>query len=163
MLNIHFIVQGDANPPDYLNERIEAFLVTFRAKLEEMPDSEFLENREAVIEKLLEKDKNLTEESYRYYSQITKGRYIFDKAKQMAEAVKTISKAEALELFDDYLAKGGKYRSRVSTRIYGKGAAMPIVSGTGEDGEEIISDLGEFKRGMDLWPLTTPPSFSEWE
>ena len=52
VLNIHFIVQGDANPPDYLSSRIEAFLLTFRAKLEEMPDSEFLENREAVTEKV---------------------------------------------------------------------------------------------------------------
>ena len=167
ILNIHFIVQGDANPPDYLSSRIEAFLLTFRSKLEEMPDKEFLENREAVMEKLLEKDKNLSEESYRYFSQIQKGLYVFDKAKKMAEAVEKLSKADVLDLFDNYLAKGAPCRSKVSTRVFGKDVAMPIVEEGSEDeeggGGVVIKELSEFKRGVDLWPLVQSPDLEQFE
>lgn len=39
---------------------------------------------------------------------------------------------------------------------------MPIVEGE-EGGMEVVKDLHEFKRGMDLWPLGMSPDLSGFE
>ncbi|GMH86432.1 hypothetical protein TL16_g10537 [Triparma laevis f. inornata] len=91
-----------------MSERVEAFLVTFRQKITDMEEIEFGENKQAVIDKLLEKDKNLSEESYRYFAQINKGMYVFEKSKLMADVVEGMDKASILKFFDAFLAAGGE-------------------------------------------------------
>ena len=83
----------------------------------------------------------------------------------MAETVEKLSKADIIALFDKYLAKGAPCRSRLSTRVFGKDVAMPIVA-DGCEGEEVevaVGELSEFKRGMDLWPLVQPPNLEQFE
>ena len=61
MNGLHIIVQSGNKDPTYLDQRVEDFLVTFRARLEQLSITDVETNVKAVIEKLLEKPKNLNE------------------------------------------------------------------------------------------------------
>jgi secreted Zn-dependent insulinase-like peptidase len=69
MNGLHIIVQSGNKDPTYLDQRVEDFLVTFRGRLEQLSITDVETNVKAVVEKLLEKPKNLNE--VRNYGWIT--------------------------------------------------------------------------------------------
>lgn len=58
-LALHLIVQSSHKDADYLDGRVEDFLLQYRAQLTSMPAEDFAANIAAVIEKLVEKPKNI--------------------------------------------------------------------------------------------------------
>ena len=60
-LSLHIIVQSSHKDADYLDNRIEAFLQVYRDQLIALSEETFKENVNAVIEKLVEKPKNIEE------------------------------------------------------------------------------------------------------
>ncbi|GMH47195.1 hypothetical protein TrRE_jg322 [Triparma retinervis] len=162
VVGLQFIIQGDANPPDYLDERVEAFLETFRSKMVSMTEEEFGANKDSVVEKLLEKDKNLNEESGRYYAYISRRTYTFQRASQLAERIRTsVGKGEVLAFFDDVMRRGGKGRRKLTTMVYGKGQAMPEQE---EGGRNVVEgDKGNWKRTCRMWAGLKEVDFKEFE
>lgn len=75
-----FLIQSERTP-DYLDKRIEAFLVRFRGTLEKMSDSDFEGHKRSLINKRLEKPKNLDQETSRHWSQINNEYYDFEQCK----------------------------------------------------------------------------------
>lgn len=59
--------------PVYLEERVESFLESMKAKLEEMEDAEFAEQKNGLEKKWREGLKNLGEETNRYWSHVENG------------------------------------------------------------------------------------------
>lgn len=59
--------------PRYLEERLDAFLRSYRDKLVEMSPEDFEANKDGLIMKLLEKSKNLQEETSRFWGHIRSG------------------------------------------------------------------------------------------
>lgn len=66
---------------NYLEQRIDDFLVKFETELENMPDDEFEAHKIGLINKRLEKLKNLTQETGRFWHHITGEVYDFDLGK----------------------------------------------------------------------------------
>ena len=58
-LALHLIVQSSHRDADYLDGRVESFLVQYRDQLKAISAEDFQANVAAVIEKLLEKPKNI--------------------------------------------------------------------------------------------------------
>jgi len=69
---IRILVQSERHPT-YLEERVEAFLDFIKSKLENMPESEFLEQKTGLERKWREGIKNLAEETTRYWTHIESG------------------------------------------------------------------------------------------
>ncbi|MCJ1484182.1 Insulinase (Peptidase M16), partial [Schaereria dolodes] len=63
------IIQSERSP-EYLEERINAFLASFANSLKNMPQEEFDSLRKSLINKRLEKIKNLDQESGRFWNHI---------------------------------------------------------------------------------------------
>ena len=61
----------------FLEERIDAFLVSFLEQLKVMSDEEFNTRRSGLIIKKREKAKNLAEAAGDYWNQISSGYYDF--------------------------------------------------------------------------------------
>ena len=76
-MGLRFLVQSERTP-EYLDFRVEAFLVTFRHMLEKMSDSEFEGHKRSLIVKRLEKLKNLDQETSRFWNHITNEYYDFE-------------------------------------------------------------------------------------
>lgn len=76
-LGFRFIIQSEKTA-QYLEGRIDSFLTTSAEMLEAMSDSEFEGHKRSVVIKLLEKTKNLDEETNRLWGQISNEYYDFD-------------------------------------------------------------------------------------
>ena len=62
------IIQSNSRDPLYLNDRIESFLSEYYTTLSNISDEEYQQNRQAIIDNLLEKPKNINSVSDRYIS-----------------------------------------------------------------------------------------------
>lgn len=75
-----FLVQSERTP-EYLDRRIEAFLARFGQSLNEMSDTEFEGHKRSLINKRLEKLRNLDQEWSRHWTHISNEYYSFDQGK----------------------------------------------------------------------------------
>lgn len=132
-----------------------------------MEADEFEKNKQAVIAKLLEKHKNLSEETSRYLAYISNGSYTFKKPYEMTDYIKlSITKEVILAFFDAKLAKGGCERRKLTVEVYGKSCSFPVEGKDDDqvgDNTVVIPDKATFRRGAKLWPCVTTPDFSQYQ
>jgi insulysin len=118
--SIMILIQSDSFDPIHVNERVENFLVTFRSNLlTSMSEEEFQVNVNAVRESMLEKSKNLGEESSKHWGVITNRSYHFTRLQEIAEEVVTITKHDVMRFFDRHVLAESPYRRKLSTQIFG--------------------------------------------
>jgi insulysin len=118
--NIMILIQSDSFDPIHVNERVENFLVTFRSKiLTSMSEEEFQVNVNAVRESMLEKNKNLGEESSKHWGVITNRSYHFTRLQEIAEEVISLTKNDVMRFFDRHVLAESPYRRKLSVQIFG--------------------------------------------
>lgn len=79
-LGFRFLIQSEKTT-QYLEGRIDSFLSNYIETLEQMCDSEFESHKRSLVIKLLEKMKNLDQETNRLWSQISNEYYDFESCK----------------------------------------------------------------------------------
>ncbi len=75
---LRVIVQSDRHP-DYLDERIEAFLASMEDYIEKMSEETFESNKTALADKTLEKPKKLSARTAKFWGEIAGRQYNFDR------------------------------------------------------------------------------------
>ena len=174
---IHIIVQSNHQGPDYLNDRIETFLQTYRATLSAMTAEEFQHNIDAVVENLTEKPKNLDDEARRHVEEIRSGCYLFSRRYMLAKLLRNdqnpINLPHILKFYDQFIlstTKRKKFSSRFTGSAVTAAAATPAdtvntpVAVVEEDDQVLVKDYDKhvveiknhtlFKKYMSLLPIT---------
>ncbi|ANB12559.1 Ste23p [Sugiyamaella lignohabitans] len=111
---------------DYLEERIDQFLYKLGDILEKLPDADFKSYVEAVIVRKLEKRKNLSEESNRYWTHIQSGYYNFLKHESDVEIIRTLKKEHVIKLYNEYINPDSPSRSKLVVHL--KSQSPPVQS-----------------------------------
>ena len=81
-MGFHVAIQSEQKP-QYLESRIDSFLASCETLIQDMTPDAYEEHVTSLINKKLEKDKNLSEESSRFWRYIEAGTYDFDRGKQL--------------------------------------------------------------------------------
>lgn len=81
-LGFRFLIQSEKTV-QYLEGRIESFLSNYVETLEQMGDTDFESHKRSLVIKLLEKMKNLDQETNRLWSQIANEYYDFESCKSL--------------------------------------------------------------------------------
>ncbi|RKO85473.1 Metalloenzyme, LuxS/M16 peptidase-like protein, partial [Blyttiomyces helicus] len=89
----------------------------FEDVISEMSDVEYNKHRTAVIAKLLEKYKNLGEESSQLWGHVSSGYYEFARNAEIAEIVKDIPKSAILDLYDMHISPSSLSRRKLSVHV----------------------------------------------
>jgi secreted Zn-dependent insulinase-like peptidase len=76
-----------------------------------------LSYRQAVIEKVLQQDKNLTQETNRHWTEICSGAYTFDRREQTAAVLKTLTLQQILEFMDEFVVSGAAKRRAFCSQV----------------------------------------------
>ncbi|KAG5930400.1 hypothetical protein E4U42_001646 [Claviceps africana] len=118
---LRFLIQSEKTP-EYLDRRIEAFLIQFGASLEKMSEGEFEGHKRSLIIRRLEKLPNLDEEFSRHCAHIESEYYDFERAQQDAAHVKKLTKAEMVEFFNTYFSPLSSTRARISVHLKARDA-----------------------------------------
>ncbi|KAL1510015.1 hypothetical protein ABEB36_004673 [Hypothenemus hampei] len=162
---LRIIVQSDKHPT-FVDGRIENFLDSMKSYIEEMPEEEFLRHREALAAQRLEIPKQLVALTNQFWSEITSQQYHFNRAEVEVAQLRTLTKSDVIDFYNDLLGNDAKKRKKLSVHIVSTadGGAGGITEAGKEESEnkpditnaDIISDITTFKSSHELYPLVQP-------
>jgi insulysin len=110
------IIQSERTA-EYLETRIDAFLQSFGRTLETMSSEEFEGHRRSIINKRLEKLKNLGSETSRYWSHIGSEYFDFLQHESDATALRALTKTDLLEFYRKYIDPTSPLRAKLSVHM----------------------------------------------
>ena len=143
-IGYHVIIQSE-RPTAYLEERINAFLVVYGNFLESMSEEDFEKHKSSLINRRLEKLKNLSSENGRFWTHITSGRYDFLLVDEDVKHIKPLTKSDMIEFFKYFVHPQSAYRAKVSVHLQAQSsptiAAGPLTSS--EQEEKLVSALSK--------------------
>lgn len=102
---IGLVVQSPEASAETIDQAVADFAESFREHIEGMDDSALERERQAVISKLKEQERTLSEVSERYWREIDRQATGFDSKEQLAAAVAQVSREQLLATFDHALAE----------------------------------------------------------
>lgn len=121
-LGYRVIIQSERTAP-YLESRIESFLTEFGPALKNMSDEDFEGHKRSVINKRLEKLKNLSSETGRYWSHIGSEYFDFLQHETDAANVRNISKADLVAFYHQYIDPSSTTRAKLAIHLNAKSGA----------------------------------------
>ncbi|PGH21335.1 hypothetical protein AJ80_03386 [Polytolypa hystricis UAMH7299] len=139
------IIQSERSPT-YLESRIDAFLARFAETLENMTEEEFEGHKRSVVNRSLEKMKNLGSETSRYWSHIGTEFYDFLQHEMDAETVQSVAKDDMVEFYRHHINPQSPNRAKLS--VFLNAQASHNVSDTDKKTKlvegltKILSDAG---------------------
>ena len=118
-----FNVQSSVLQPPQVEERIDAFLRSYRSTLAAMSDQELNVNRESFAVQATDVDKRLGQQANRLWGEIVQRRYDYGRPWRTARRVRKVSKEQLLDFFDRVVAPGSPQGKRMATHVFAKSAA----------------------------------------
>ncbi|KAI9774121.1 MAG: Insulinase (Peptidase M16) [Geoglossum simile] len=110
------LVQGEQSP-EFMDTRIDEFLREFSTVLKEMSEEEFEGHKRSLVNKKLEKHKNLREESRWLWGHIASDFYDFDQTELDVAEVNLITKPHFLDFYSRYILPTAPRRSKLSVHL----------------------------------------------
>ena len=143
------IIQSE-KPTEFLEERINAFLAMFGKSLEAMSQEEFDSHKKSVVNKRLEKLKNLDQESQRFWSHISNEYLDFLQRERDVEYIKPLKKSDMVEFFNHYIHPTSPSRAKLSVHMIAQSSPKVIAGHISpvEQKQKIISLLGKYLTSM---------------
>ncbi|KAI9204048.1 Metalloenzyme, LuxS/M16 peptidase-like protein [Polychytrium aggregatum] len=154
MTGLRLIIQSEKHPA-YLESRIEDFLTKMRTILSDLSETAYATHVQAVVSRLLEKDKNLGQESSRVWTHVSSHYYNFRQSELDAEQVKAIQKDDLLAFYDQYVHPDSPCRRKLSVHVTSKKAAKAVLEAEAESilAKNVIlqpEDVAMFKGSLEL-------------
>lgn len=115
-VTVHY--QADKFEPQYINQRIEAFLTDFKQILLKLSPADYADFQDSLIRIKQCPDVDLSQEVSRNWSEITSGEYIFDRLYKEVEFIKNTTLDVIIKWFDEHTVGGASFR-KVSFQVLG--------------------------------------------
>lgn len=147
-LGYRVIIQSERDS-QYLESRIDSFLSNFADTLYEMPDETFEGHKRSVVNKRLEKLKNLSSESGRFWSHIGSEYFDFTQHEKDAESLETLTKQEMIDFYRQYIDPQSPSRAKLSVHLKAQASASLVASA---DQKKVI--LGELEKFLGAVGIT---------
>ncbi|KAJ5398409.1 hypothetical protein N7465_008898 [Penicillium sp. CMV-2018d] len=122
-LGYRVIIQSERTA-HYLESRIETFLREFGPILEKMPEEEFEGHKRSVVNKRLEKLKNLSSETGRYWSHVGSEYFDFLQHETDAANVRTLTKADLVAFYQQYIDPSSATRAKLAIHMNAQSGAQ---------------------------------------
>ncbi len=126
-----FIVQSPVAGAVTLQSEVRGFLDGYREQLAGMGEAELEQHKNALVARVLEEERQLSERSARFWEEIDRNNFAFDTREQLAEAIRGVSLAEFREFFDTVLTV--RERRQLVVRAQGDGTPASTAQAPEED------------------------------
>ena len=148
-IGYRIIIQSE-RPTEYLEERINAFLALFGRSLGAMPDEEFESHKKSLVNKRLEKLKNLDQESARFWNHIS-GEYLdFLQRDHDAEDIKSLTKSDMVEFFGQYINPSSPTRAKLSVHMIAQSSPKTVIGSMtpADQKQKVTATIGKYLTAM---------------
>ncbi|RWS17810.1 Insulin-degrading enzyme-like protein [Dinothrombium tinctorium] len=108
-----------SNLTAYADQRIEAFIQSFKLELENMTSDDFEKYRNELIAEEMNKEKreNLFSFAASFHKEIKYGTYVFNRRILTASEILKPTKEDVLKIVDDYLICGAEHRAKLAVIV----------------------------------------------
>merc|ERR1711916_246551 len=127
---IRAVIQSSVKHPGDLDGALTDALASISASLASLDDEAFARHVDAVRLTLSERDKRLAQETNRFWAEISKSRYVFDRVDRQLAYLDTVTKDALLDLLSSTVSSP---RARASGWIFGKAHADEYDQAMGVD------------------------------
>ena len=160
VMGLRFIIQSERHPM-YLEHRIESFLDQMKAVVEALTDEELAKHADSIVARLLEKNKNLNQESKKIWAHIYSQYYDFDLHIRDAENVKKVKKEDLIQFYKDFVSVDAPRRRKLSAHLISQkvnGAEDLVQADAIKQKNEILveSDIPLLKARLELSKAAVP-------
>jgi insulysin len=151
--SLSFILQSGDKTPLHMLARSDLFISQFHSVLEQLEEREFQEHVNGLRTMIEEKDKQLKEETIRYWKEIIHQQYLFNRAEQKVQALNTLTKNDILKFYETYVLPSGEHCRRMII-MYFAPKLWPPVSEEPLTREPIVLPelITEWKQNMYFYP-----------
>ncbi|CAI4047324.1 hypothetical protein N7582_004052 [Saccharomyces uvarum] len=155
--NIRILIQSEHTTP-YLEWRINNFYETFGQHLKDMTQEDFDKHKEALCNSLLQKFKNMSEESARYTAAIYLGDYNFTHRQKKAKLVADITKQQIIDFYESYIMgeNASKLILHLKSQVENKELDESELDAAKYPSGQLIEDVGSFKSTLFVAPVRQP-------
>ncbi|KAL1387083.1 a-pheromone processing metallopeptidase Ste23 [Phyllosticta capitalensis] len=134
-IGFRVLIQSERTP-DYLESRIDAFLLGVEKKIEEMSDDDFEAHKESVKNTRKEKLRNLSQENSRFWTHICGETLDFLSSEEDVAHVEPLTKADVLGFYHAHISPRSSTRAKVSVHMLAQGSAS--------SGNALVSKVNQF-------------------
>ncbi|QIX01481.1 hypothetical protein AMS68_006998 [Peltaster fructicola] len=140
----------------FLETRIDSFFTGFEKVLRDMSQEDFNAHKTGVINKRLEKLKNLSQESARLWHHITSEAFDFELVYRDAENVEQLNKDDILNFYQQYIHPSSSTRAKAAVHLVAQASTADIAAKLDpqEQAQKLTATLGEALGQMGL-PVDT--------
>ncbi|ELU09335.1 hypothetical protein CAPTEDRAFT_155510 [Capitella teleta] len=152
------IVQSDRRP-EYVESRIEAFLLKMQSHVADMSPAVFENHVKALCIKRLEKPKKIMSQHKNYWSEIVCQQYNFDRDEVEVAELKKLTKDDVYNFYQEMIAHDAPKRHKLSVHVVSKVESEDCFDQSDvvpPAKAEVIEDVNVFKRELGLFPLPKP-------
>lgn len=155
--NIRILIQSE-HTTSYLEWRINNFYETFGQHLKDMTQEDFDKHKEALCNSLLQKFKNMSEESARYTAAIYLGDYNFTHRQKKAKLVADITKQQIIDFYESYIMgeNASKLILHLKSQVENKELDESELDAAKYPSGQLIEDVGSFKSTLFVAPVRQP-------
>ncbi|CAH1784511.1 unnamed protein product [Owenia fusiformis] len=162
---LRVIVQSDKSP-EYVENRIEAFLWAMEKYICDMTDEIFKKHATALGAHRLEKPKKLSSQNNKYWSEIACQQYNFNRDNIEVAHLKSLTKDDVVKFYKELISPAAPKRRKVCVHVLSTAPGhVPQGSADTTDGlsevpplpeATVIYEETEFKKAHGLFPLAKP-------
>ncbi|KMQ45885.1 hypothetical protein HL42_3385 [Trichophyton rubrum] len=140
-LGYRVIIQSERDN-QYLESRIDSFLEGFGKALTSMSGEEFEGHRRSIINKRLEKLKNLSSETSRFWSHIGSEYFDFTQHEIDAAVLEDITKDDIIAFYRQYIDPSSPTRAKLSVHMKAQASASLVASA--EQKSAVLAKIEQF-------------------
>jgi len=131
------VLQSPEKSSEFLEERVESFLQSYKDELKDVSDEEFEVRVEGLRAAKMQKYNYLTEEMKANWSEISAKTYLFDRKEQFVQVLSTVTKVELCEYYCRHIADLST-RKKICFDLYGNQHTIPVDKGAAPNTHVIL-------------------------
>ncbi|EXJ84618.1 insulysin [Capronia epimyces CBS 606.96] len=148
------LIQSERDP-EYLETRINAFLLKFKEDFESMSVEDFEGHKRSLINKRLEKLKNLDFETNRLWAYISGEYYNFHQVDRDVAVIRQLTKDDIKAFFAQYIDPQSPTRAKVSVHLEAQALKAPVEQLPADKRDELVKVLKSLDVDVDEAKLKT--------
>lgn len=139
------IIQSERRT-EYLEERINAFLLYFANSLDKMTQEDFERHKMSLTAKRLEKIKNLDQESGRFWGQICSEYFDYLQYEEDVAHLAPLTKSDVIEFFNYYIHPTSPARAKLSVQMISQATPKDLAGNISNQEQKsmLVGTIGKF-------------------
>jgi secreted Zn-dependent insulinase-like peptidase len=114
-----FIVQSPVASANTLHDEVRGFLADYAAQIKAMDEATFTQHKQALVSRVMEEERQLSERSSRFWEEIDRDNSAFDTREQITSVINVTSLEDFQRFYDRVLVSPA--RRELAVRAHGQG------------------------------------------